>query len=273
MRCKFCFATFQDVKTTVLPKGHLDEKDAIKIVNQLADAGFEKITFAGGEPTLCPWLPKLITTAKSAGMTTMIVSNGSRIHERFLIENSDILDWIAISIDSLNEKTNVSTGRALFGRVPLSGDKYLELVDSIKKHGYGLKINTVVHKSNFHEDMSSFISYAQPQRWKILEVLPIRAQNDEFIDDLKISADEFQSFVTRHKRLNSITRIVVESNEMIQGSYVMVDPAGRFFDNTQGFHSYSQPILDVGCREALKQVNLNISKFLKRGGIYNWARK
>ena len=30
------------------------------------------------------------------------------------------------------------------------------------------------------------------------------------------------------------------------GSYVMVDPAGRFFDNTSGYHTYGRPILEGG---------------------------
>ena len=67
MRCKFCFATFQDVKNSILPRGHLPKQDAIEVVLQLAEIGFEKITFAGGEPTLCPWLPDLITIAKEMG--------------------------------------------------------------------------------------------------------------------------------------------------------------------------------------------------------------
>ncbi|WP_282071372.1 hypothetical protein [Polaribacter atrinae] len=47
-------------------------------MRKIAAAGFEKITFAGGEPMLCPWLPKLIKTAKELGLTTMIVTNGSQ---------------------------------------------------------------------------------------------------------------------------------------------------------------------------------------------------
>lgn len=77
MRCKFCFASFADVKSTILPKGHLEKEDAIILVKKIAKYGFKKITFAGGEPTLCPWLSDLIKIAKNEGLTTMIVTNGS----------------------------------------------------------------------------------------------------------------------------------------------------------------------------------------------------
>lgn len=116
MRCHFCFATFQDVKKTVLPKGHLPKEQAIEVVVALAHSGFQKITFAGGEPTLCPWLSDLITTAKKAGMTTMIVTNGTNLTDAFLENNKQYLDWITLSVDSLVTATNLKTGRAVSGK-------------------------------------------------------------------------------------------------------------------------------------------------------------
>ncbi|SDG94661.1 radical S-adenosyl methionine domain-containing protein 2 [Flavobacterium omnivorum] len=58
----------------------------------------------------------------------------------------------------------------------------------------------------------------------------------------------------------------------MKGSYVMVDPAGRFFDNTTGKHFYSEPILEVGCDAAIQQMNYDALKFDERGGNYTWER-
>ena len=270
MRCKFCFATFQDVKQSILPKGHLPREQAVQVVQQLADFGFQKITFAGGEPTLCKWLPDLIATAKDAGMTTMIVSNGSRLTDEFLEVNKNKLDWIAISIDSLNPETNLITGRAISGNKPLQLDYYKSIADRVKQFGYGLKINTVVNRNNFNESMTDFIRYAKPKRWKVLQVLPMTGQNDNKIDDFKISETEFQTFIGNHSDLQDITNIVPETNSQIQGSYAMVDPAGRFFDNATGSHNYSRQILDVGVTTAIQEVNYDLTKFLSRGGQYDW---
>lgn len=270
MRCKFCFATFQDVKQSILPKGHLPREQAVQVVQQLADFGFQKITFAGGEPTLCKWLPDLIATAKDAGMTTMIVSNGSRLTDEFLEVNKNKLDWIAISIDSLNAATNLTTGRAIVGKRPLQLDYYKSLADRVKLFDYGLKINTVVNRNNFNESMNEFIRYAKPKRWKVLQVLPMVGQNDNKIDDFKISESEFQFFIDNHSDLQSITNIVPETNSQIKGSYAMVDPAGRFFDNVTGTHNYSSQILEVGVKTAIQEVNYDLPKFLSRGGQYDW---
>jgi radical S-adenosyl methionine domain-containing protein 2 len=272
MRCKFCFATFQDVKQSILPKGHLPREQAIEVVIQLAKLGFEKITFAGGEPTLCPWLWELIATAKDSGMTTMVVTNGSKISEEYLKQNKNILDWIAVSIDSINPVTNLATGRAICGSSPLSNNFYKSLIDMIKQHGYGLKINTVVNSKNFQDDMCEFISHAKPKRWKVLQALPVTGQNDQFIQDFTVTEEQFQQFLDTHKTLMGVTQVVSETNLQIKGSYAMVDPAGRFFDNAAGKHNYSQPILQIGSKSAIKQVNYDLGKFVSRGGIYDWTK-
>lgn len=74
-----------------------------------------------------------------------------------------------------------------------------------------------------------------------------------------------------HRGLADITKIVPETNSEITGSYAMVDPAGRFFDNAQGVHHYSEPILKVGADIAFRQVDYDFGKFISRGGKYDWA--
>ncbi len=271
MRCKFCFATFQDVKQSVLPKGHLPQKEALKVVQSLADAGFEKITFAGGEPTLCPWLFELIQCAKSNGMTTMIVTNGSRITDEWLIKYQKHLDWITVSIDSLDTATNLLSGRALTGKKALAKEHYIKTLQKIKQTGYRLKINTVVSATNWQEDMSDFIIETAPERWKLFQVLPVSGQNSGCVDDFLITAQQFNQFIDRHAAINQHLPVVPENNDQMTASYVMVDPAGRFFDNSIGQHSYSRAILSVGVEEALKDVHTDYDKFVDRDGLYKWS--
>jgi len=273
MRCKFCFATFQDLKKTILPKGHLPKEESIQVVKELAQFGFEKITFVGGEPTLCPWLSELILTAKQAGMTTMIVTNGSNLSDEFLKMNVGLLDWITISIDSLNEQTNLKIGRAIIGRKAILIDDYKVLIDRIKKYNYRLKINTVVCSENVSEDLTPIIEYSKPERWKIFQVLPIKGQNDFEFEKFEISQERFKKFIVRHNHLSSLTKIVSESNDDMTGSYAMVDPAGRFFDNSKGVYNYSDPILKEGIQKSYSQINIDFDKFLERGGLYNWEHQ
>lgn len=265
MNCGFCFASFQDVKNSVLPKGHLPKEEAIEIVKRLAEFGFQKITFAGGEPTLCPWLPELIKLSKELGMTTMIISNGTMLNEQFLKSNKMYLDWIGLSIDSLSDLSNRRIGRAIHKTKPLSKEHYFSLVDNIKFYGYRLKINTVVNRFNNHENFMDFIEYANPERWKVMQVLPIEGQNDEKINDFVISGEEFNAFINNHQSINCL---VSERNSQMIASYAMIDPSGRFFENSSGKHEYSKPILEVGVQSAYNSMGYNYTKFIQRGGLY-----
>lgn len=270
-RCKYCFATFKDVRKSILPKGHLPKEDALKIVDKLALAGFTKITFAGGEPTLCNWLIDLITRAKQHGMTTTIVTNGSGVTADFLKTVHSYLDWIAISIDSVTPETNKVIGRSMGNVITPDFNWYYTKAELIKQYGIKLKINTVVNHYNFNERaLSDLVNKLEPKRWKIFQALPVKGQNDQYFDELAITNIELDVFVKQNKIDNPRTHIVVENNESMRGSYVMIDPAGRFYDNTNGGHTYSNPILTVGVENALGQINRDYQKFILRGGLYDW---
>ena len=231
MRCRFCFATFQDVKRDMdLPKGHLPEEKCISVVDLLAKAGFEKINFAGGEPTLCPWLPNMIRQAKNYGLVTSIVTNGSKITDQWLENLNGSLDWIALSIDTVDLGKLKRLGRAIGGNTPITEEEYLDIISAIKQRRIRLKINTVVTSVTWQDDLTSFIQLAKPERWKLLQALPIKGQNDAYIADFEISTEQFETYV-KHNRIveNDGISVVPESNELMTESYVMVDPAGRFF--------------------------------------------
>lgn len=270
MRCRFCFATFQDVKQSVLPKGHLPQAASEAIINELAEIGFEKINFAGGEPTLCKWLPDLIRHARTRGMKTSIVTNGTMLTEAWLDRVHGALDWIALSIDTVVPATAQAMGRSTrWG--PLDAETYLDRAEAVRRQGIRLKMNTVVTALNWQEDLSDFILALRPERWKIFQVLPVAGQNDGRVEDLLLSRRQFEAFVARHRALETrgIT-LVPESNDLMTGSYVMIDPAGRFFDNTAGRHTYSRPILEVGAAAALRDVAVDPERFAARDGRYAW---
>ena len=270
MKCGFCFATFQDIDPHFLPKGHLGREESLIVVERLARAGFQKINFAGGEPTLCPWLPDLVTRAKELELSTAMVTNGSLLTPTWTDAIAGHLDWTALSIDSVNLDTLRRTGR-MTRSGPFGATEYLKMVDMLRSQGIRLKINTVVTRFNLDEDLTDFIIEASPERWKLFQVLPVEGQNDGTIGDFLVSDDEFQSFVAKSRRVEKHRiRVVPESNDLMRGSYVMVDPAGRFFDNVAGGHTYSRSIIEVGVEEALRDVSTDPEKFLSRNGLYDW---
>lgn len=259
MKCKFCYATFEDMRVI----NQLSKKDAFKILEKLKDAGLEKITFAGGEPLLYKWIKEVIIYSKEIGLTTSLITNGSLLTDEFLISMKDKLDWIGVSIDSLNKVTNKLIGRVSAG----ASINYLDLCLKIKEHGFKLKINTVVNSLNYYADLNDFLNYVQPERWKVFQALRVEGQNEKQFDEIKVTAEQFKSFVSSHKEQKSM---VVEDNEAMTGSYLLIDPQGRLFENSTGKHTYSSPLQNNDIEICLSEINLNKEMFIKRGGIYNW---
>ena len=270
MKCGFCFATFQDIGQDALPKGHMSRDDCLAVVAALAAAGFDKINFAGGEPTLCPWLPDLLRRARELKLTTSIVTNGSRITGEWLDRVDDCLDWVAVSIDTVDPEKMKRIGRSTRSG-PLSETDYLSIMDTLRQRGIRIKVNTVVNRINHEEILAAFIINARPERWKILQVLQVKGQNDGVVDHFVITNEEFARYVARNRYVESMgITVVPESNDLMTGSYVMVDPAGRFFDNVAGAHVYSSPINKVGVDAALREVAVDPDRFKLRDGLYDW---
>ena len=269
--CKFCFARFEDI-----PRADRLPKDiALTVPEMLVEAGADKLTFVGGEPTLCPFLGDLLLAAKDVGLTTCIVSNASGLTEEFLDEWGHLIDWIGLSIDASNDDIHAKIGRGMRGDLARQRSHHLELAKSVwascKARGIRMKLNTVVCKANLHDDMSTLAMELKPERWKIFEVLPVEGQNDGDVDDLLLAEGEFDLWVERHQWVgNEGIQFVPENNELMRGSYAMMDALGRFYTNVDGGHSYGPSILDVGVQQAWEENRFIEERFHKRGGVYAW---
>ena len=260
MKCKFCFATFNDVKK-VLPKDL-----ALQVPKMLKDSGTEKITFVGGEPMLCPYLGELLVEANKRGLATKIVSNGTGFTRNFLNKYHEFIDIVSLSIDSSCNLKEKELGRGWGAHV----DKIIKISLILKEFNIPLQINTTVTRLTWKENMVTLIEKIKPFRWKIFQVLPIDGQNDGRVDDLLITQEEFNFFKNTHKK---IPYAIFEDNNTMTGSYIMLDPIGRFYDNITGKHVYSESIFKRGVINAFKQIIWDKKKFLHRGGIYNWFIK
>ncbi len=270
--CKFCFARFEDIpRADRLPK-----EIALTVPEMLADAGADKITFVGGEPTLCPFLGDLLAVSKDVGLTTCIVSNASGLTEEFLDEWGHLIDWVGLSIDASNDQIHAEIGRGMRGDLARSRSHHLELAtdawNRCRSRGIRMKLNTVVCKSNLNDDMTELVLKLRPERWKIFEVLPVEGQNDGDVDDLLLDDGEFQTWVDRHAWIaKEGIQFVPESNELMRGSYAMMDALGRFYSNSEGGHAYGASILEVGVRDAWEQNCFFEDRFHDRGGVYEWG--
>lgn len=262
MKCKYCFASFKQTK-----QSH-PCSNTLRLLDELHKFGFEKINFVGGEPLLIKNLSDLLTASSGYGFYTSIVTNGSLLTESFLSKNAIKLDTIGLSVDSLLAKINSQIGRQTLRKI-IDNAEYIRIASLIKKYQVDLKINTVVSVLNKNENFSAFINAVNPIRWKVFQVLAIEGENDQDIDDLKVSNSDFNTFCSYHSnKLNNPDILISEHTELIKGSYLMINPDGCFFDNLNGRYRVSDPILKVGIEKALSQIQFNYNRFVLRDGNY-----
>lgn len=222
-----------------------------------------RLNLAGGEPLL--YREKTLDVARIArelGFELSMITNGSHLDYALLGKLAPQLSLLGVSVDSGRENINREIGRADKRTGQVLGLDFVassfrtarEFIPDLQ-----LKVNTVVNKLNLQEDMTPVIRRLAPGKWKVLQMLPLQNRN------LAVSDAEFQEFVGRHDSLRDI--MSVEDNDSMTESYIMIDPLGRFYQNTpagQGGYHYSRPIVEVGARQAFAEMSWSESKFLSR---------
>lgn len=222
-----------------------------------------RLNLAGGEPLLhAGKLPSIVSQAHSLGFEVSLISNGSLLNETLLNQLAPQLSWLGISIDSVNPATNRAIGRTDSRSEILDTDGLTINLIAARQSNSGLriKLNTVVNQLNHGEYLGTLLQRLAPDKWKVLRMLPVVNEK------LAVSDEEFAAFVDRHRAFDHI--ICAEDNQDMRESYLMIDPHGRFFQNSpliagQGY-VYSLPIIEVGVEAAFAQMVFDHGRFSAR---------
>jgi radical S-adenosyl methionine domain-containing protein 2 len=268
-KCNYCFAKYEKSQRKEI---HYSKKEIEVLLNKVYktfNSNYKdcdiRLNIAGGEPTLSKNLEFIIETAYRIGFKVSIITNSSILTTRFIKSNAKYLSMFAISIDSINRDNNVNIGRVHKEKsLDLSQVfKNIELVRSFNKD-IEIKINTVVNRHNYNEYLGDFISLIKPDKWKIFQALSIDS-SEIYCNDV-----QYKTFLQNHERLKVST--YSESNNEMTDSYIMIDPHGRFYQNTNGTYSYSKSILDITKDEIIECINVDMDKYNKRYEEISYAK-
>ena len=237
----------------------------------LKASGMKKINFAGGEPFMnAEFLGQLVKYCKETLKveSVSVVTNGSKVTRKWLAKYGNYLDIMAVSWDSFDDTTNVKIGRGTSNHVRT----FMDLCEMCKEYNVMFKVNTVVNRYNFQEDMNAAIDKIEPFRWKCFQVLIVPEENgsERTLRDARrfvISDEEWRLFCDKHKRQKSF---VPEGNDVMASSYLLLDENLCFLN--KGLGKPTRSILEIGVTEALKDVYWDEEGFQKRGGVYKWSK-
>ena len=269
--CKFCYAKWDRPNEI-----HTQGNNAELMLEKLASYFFNdkgnkvkavfpyqsvRINFAGGEPLILKKrFSQLIIKAKSLGFNLSLITNGHYLTNEFIDNYGSLFSMIGISFDS-----QFAEGRKNIGRIDRKGNSFdeVDLISTVARLRHvnptiTVKVNTVVNSLNYQESFVALINQLQPDKWKVFQVLPVLNSN------LLVMDDQFSEFVARHAQLQDV--MVVEDNEAMTNSYLMINPQGRFYQNseTEDGYQYGELILDVSVDQALSVCEINWETFSSR---------
>lgn len=271
-QCAYCYAKWNDQPSSKELYGHPGQVDAL--LTALANYFFApnhirdeldyqrvRINFAGGEPMMLgKYFTAALAKAKSLGFQTSVITNGHFLTEKVLRETAPMLDMLGISFDTADELIANSIGRIDRRKRWLGASQLLHIARSYRALNSAgqLKINTVINPFNVRENLSPLISQIQPDKWKLLRVLPVHDATQVITDT------QYQAYIDRHQ--SSFPSLIVEDNDDMWQSYLMINPQGQFYQNDgpANGHLQSAPILKAGVDEALSQIPFNLNAFANR---------
>jgi len=277
-KCNYCYATWSDknpvrdvwkdpVRTLALLKaikGYFDNDNEEGLLHGVVKWKALRLSLAGGEPMLLKKrFRTIVEQAYELGFEVSLITNGSFLNRESLSWLAPKLSMLGLSVDSGSAINNSIIGRVDSRGVMLNTLDVIGIAKAAREFNPSIKfkINTVVSRHNLEDDLTSLITAANPERWKLLRVLPPAS------DDTLISSDQFKGFIGRHHVLRH--KMSIESNDAMRDSYIMINPLGRFYQNTESGaggedYYYSDEILEVGVDAAFKQVSFDVEKFSER---------
>lgn len=266
--CHYCFARWErgseiynfSSETDIL-LNELSKANQVPALHQIIGKNCApfRINLVGGEPLLLGKnrLASIIEKAQQKyGFIASLVTNGSLLMEN--LELVSRLDTLGLSVDSFSSEILRSIGRCSRSGKVLSEAEIEQIVTEARKRNPNIKIkfNIVVNQYNYRERIVMKLVRFAPDKIKIFRQMPFRGGKG--ITDLM-----FEIFLVNNS--DSEALIVVEDNDDMTSSYLMIDPGGRFFQNGNGSsYAYSSPIHQVGLNFALAEIDFAPEKYSKR---------
>lgn len=142
-----CVHCYSDSGPTVNRAGELSTDEALRVIDELADASVMVLAFSGGEPILRKdWL-SLVRHAIGEGLSVNIGSNGSTISEEVACQLAEVgVRSVTVSLDS-----DVAESHDRFRRLPGLFAKATNAITRLARHGLRVVVGFTPTKLNWRD--------------------------------------------------------------------------------------------------------------------------
>lgn len=231
----------------------LAAQDIIKGLDILKKIGVAELVISGGDPLLREDIGEIIDYAAKNFITT-VYDNGSMAAQK--IDYLRNVDFVAISIDSLNEEKNDS-----IKTVPGAWKRAMEAVEKLHREGVHVSVTPTISQKNLYEieTITRYFTEKQIPVWYSLysydaslnnnQLFRIGKENDEFVItdkqamvklcDTLLEMKKKNSRILMTKKLLRAIRSFYEEDKrkwkcQALSNFLVIDPLGR----VSGCHSH-----------------------------------
>lgn len=236
LKCRHCLTESGEAR-----KDELSTAQAIKLIDNLADARVFYLSLSGGEPLLRPDIVTILKHIASKNMQIEIASNGVNISDKLLNEISALpVFHIQISIDGIGHQHDELRG--VQGAFKAS----CASIKRIREHDIAVSISTTVTNRNI-DSLESIIRLAAElgcKGYKAIPFLPAGRgkENNELALDLQEHLRLYRTLSSWSQKLEGKMNISTETSF----SFLLDNPTPSCFDNGPVGCSAGYDTLSIG---------------------------
>ena len=206
LRCPHCYSDAVNEPSPL----ELSTEEAKELIDDIADMGTRLIIFDGGEPTLRPDLPELISHAADAGLSPLLGTNGmvDTMTYNYAVELREAgIKAIAVSVDSY-----IPEEHDLFRGKEGGWERTMRGIENIRRAGIPFQIGFTLRKGMVEriEGMVELAKRVGAIALEIFEFIPAGRGNEHKQYELTMSerAQAVKKIIEIQRREDLIIRVI-----------------------------------------------------------------
>lgn len=175
----------------------LTEEQQIDSLKKIIDSKVTRITWTGGEPTLCQSLPKLLDICHENNIMSIVTTHGLALRPKLYASLNPNFDKLRFSFDGLEKTHNIIRGGQYF-------QKTINAMVDAKSKGFSIEANVSVMENNV-ADIPELI--VQLEKVGVTKIVLLNLMNRESANDNKLQRPSKEIYLNLNNQLEKLKTI------------------------------------------------------------------
>lgn len=235
LQCRHCYAAAGEKRPH-----ELTTEELLSVIDQLSELGVFYTEVTGGEPLLREDIFEVLSALRKKKIGVFLFTNGVLLNRETIQKLKDIgVDQVVVSLDGASASSHdYLRGAHIFSDV-------IRNIQELKRSGFRLRINTVIHQKNKHElvQLLNLLEEVGADEFRLSPLIPEGRGRENL--ELGVSPEEYGKILldySAHAELNRKTQIPIQTGE----GYCM-EAVGMLKKTSCGVGTFSCMVRADGC--------------------------